>query len=595
MKTKESKAKAPMVTGKIGLVVRIEMAPLDVSLWEELAGRLKIQNDLLSTKTLDVIISGLKAMAESFKKAEANHVPLPKLSTLSTGQFSRLSKSYNNPKLLKEIGVIYLNELHLPAIALQHFERSQQLGCTEKELTYLIETAAVVAQQQSAQEKGGTPAHSGVSQAQHARPIAADVIRKTDKLLISSKLRPPPSQNPSSKFEPAEKIAEADLPSTTAECLAEAGKALEQGKLNRAHALLVKANKNPASDDEMWAGWTDLGMAYYETNSYAGMEAAYEQAHQYGRNRVASCFNLALAQHLNQNFEGATAFYLTAERIEPKNPKVWCNLGVLYFQKEQYARAEAALRQAVEARPDYARAWDNLGSALGSQNMLEEAFQACQRAAELNPTYPEAHFKMGIIHFGAGRQLEAAESFRLAMQLPILRPYIYAFMGIIQARTEHPEEAEASIRQAAAADPGCGLLWTAWNELGMARSLAKEYDKAIDAYDEALSVKADEPEIWFNLGLNCHAAGYHARAQHFYQRAIDLNPHYYKAWHNLGILLAELGLHSKASMAFWSALQANPDSSRTWYDLGVSLELEGRKEESKAAFTRSETLAQMAA
>jgi len=529
------------------------------------------------------------------KESAANNAPMPKLSTLATGQFSRLSKSYNSPKLLKEIGTIYLNELRLPSVALQHFERAQQLGSTEKELTLLIETAAVFAQKKTALENGAAPSHSGVSQAQHARPIVADAIRKTDKLLLPSKLRPPPNQHHAT-FEPAETIiAESDLPATPAECLEEAEKALDQRNLTRAHALLLKAGENSGNDDEMWRLWSHLGMAHYEANSYKGMEAAYEEAHKYGRNEVASYFNLALALHLNQEFERATAFYLTAERIESNNPKVWCNLGVLYFQREQYARAEAALRKAVEAKPDYARAWANLGSALGAQDKLDEALQACQKAIEFDPEYPEAHFKMGVIHFGAGRQAEAAESFRHALQLPALKPFIYAFIGIMHARADHLEVAEISIRQAAETDPACGLLWTAWNELGMARCLAKDYDKAIAAYDEAIKDKPDEPEIWFNLGLACHAAGQHRKAQEFYQRALDLNVNFYDAWHNMGIVLAELGLHSNASMAFRAALQVNPNSPRAWYDLAVSLELEGRTEEAQAAFTKSDTLAQVAA
>src|SRR5271154_2756110 len=96
MKTKQLKAGEPHWTGKMGLVARFELTPLDVSLWEELANRVKKQNDFLSTGSLEVIIAGLKAVAAAKKE------PKPNLSPRSTGQFSRLAKAYNNPKLLKE-------------------------------------------------------------------------------------------------------------------------------------------------------------------------------------------------------------------------------------------------------------------------------------------------------------------------------------------------------------------------------------------------------------------------------------------------------------------------------------------------------------
>jgi len=570
---------------------RLERTPLDISLWEDLSSQVKAQNDFLSAGSLEIIVAGLKAVAEASKTAAATHAPGPKLSTHSASKFIRLSRSYNNPKLLKEIGLIYLSELQLPSIALQYFERSRHLGNSEKELSTLIETAVVLTQKLDALAKGGVPSHSGITRTQHARPVVADAIRKTDRLLLPSKLCHPATQPSVPKVGRLETMAEATIPATTAECLVEARKALNNRWLNHAQTLLLKANKNPAGQHEMWNLWMDLGMAHYETNSYAGMEAAYEAALEYGRDKVASYFNLALAKHLNQNLENAMVFYHAADTHEPNNPKIWCNLGVLYFQKEQYAHAETALRRAVEARPDYARAWDNLGSALGAQNKLEGALQACQKAVEFNPDCREAHFKLGLIHLGAGREEEAEKSFLQAWKLPFLKPYIYAFIGIIRARAHRFEEAEASIRHAAVRAPDCGLLWMAWNEMGMARFQMNEYDKAVDAYNEALRHKPDEPYIlWFNLGVASQTAGDLKGARRFYQQAINLNGRFFDAWLNMGIVLAKLELHSEASRAFRKALEINPNSPRAWYDLGVSLELEGHKEESSDAYAELDKL-----
>lgn len=556
------------------VIARLEQKPLEVDLWEKLTQCVKAQKDTLSAKSLEVILAGVSELQRVTDEAKAKKEPPPKLSSFAQGIFIRLAKSYNNPKLLKDIGTIYLNELRLPAMALLHFQRAQNLGSTEKELPYLIEAASLCAQQQATQKKGPTSADAGVRQAQHARPVVADVIRRTAKILLPSTLHPPPKPNLAAREEAPRRDAEATLPATTAECLAEARKDLERHNFNRAHTLLLKANENPENDEDMWRLWTDLGMAHYEAGSYKGMEAAYEEARKYGREVLASYFNLALAQHLNQKFEQAAASYLMADQIEADNPKVLCNLGVIYFQTSQYARAEAALRRAVEAKPDYARAWDNLASVLGAENRLEESLDACQHVIALQPHNPDAHFKIGVIYFGTGRQAEAAESFAHASESPVLRPLIYAFIGIIHAHLNQLESAEASIKQAASADPHCGLLVTAWSELGMALSHAGEHDRAIAAYEKVTKIKPDDPEAWFNLGVCCYTAGDRIRAQHCYLEAIDLNEYYHNAWHNLGVVCAELGLSSEASTAFRCELRENPNQTAPPDGLSAGLNVE---------------------
>ena len=85
--------------------------------------------------------------------------------------FVRLAKAYNSPTLLKEVGLIYLRDLNMPNVALQHFERSLRLGGPEKELRPLTEAAAVAVQRQLALRSGAQQGHSGITTAQHAKPV----------------------------------------------------------------------------------------------------------------------------------------------------------------------------------------------------------------------------------------------------------------------------------------------------------------------------------------------------------------------------------------------------------------------------------------
>src|SRR5471030_60440 len=233
---------------------QIESNPLSSAAWEELAEKVRGQNDPLSIKSLEIIIEGLNRIEELNAVAEERKETSPQLSSLSQSMFGRLARAYNSPTLLKEVGLIYLRNLSLPSVALQHFERSIRLGGPEKELRPLSEAAAVAVQRQVTQRTGTEAEHSGITTAQHTQPVAIEIIRKTGKMLMPS--RPSPAATTKMAVASPPAAGEEPLPATTQRCLDAARIAIKQGDLKRAGTLLKKANEQPADKTEMWQLWT---------------------------------------------------------------------------------------------------------------------------------------------------------------------------------------------------------------------------------------------------------------------------------------------------------------------------------------------------
>ena len=569
----------------------IEEDPLSPTSWEALVEKVRGQNDPLSIKSLEVIIDGLKRVEELNAAAKQRNTEPLRISSLSKSMFARLARAYNSPTLLKEVGLIYLRDLGLPSVALQHFERSMRLGGPERELRPLSEAAAVAVQRQMSQLSGTEAGHSGITAAQHSQPVTVEIIRKTGKMLMPS--RPNPAATTKMAPRPAAPTAE-PLPATTRECIEAAKAAMKQGHFKRAEALLKKANEQPAGKTEMWQLWTDLGQAYFEVGQSPEVEVAFVEALHFDPDELASQFNAALGYQLNQKYDLALATYLKANKIDPKHPKVWCNLGVLYFQTDQYPQAESALRFATMASPEYARAWDNLAAALGAQDKLDEALIACKRAVELRPEYPEAFFKMGLIYFSRNNLTRAAAEFQHAALLPAIAAYCDSFQAMIHARLEQTEEAEAAVQRAVKADPKCEMLWLAWNEIGLAWYSAENYSRSATAYGEATIIMPEEPQAWFNLGVSFHKLGDLEAARDSYQQAVDLKESYPGAWHNLGIVCAQKGDHLAAMNAFRREVNCVPENIRAWYDLGVALEKLGREDEARVAFQKVDVLSHAA-
>ena len=541
----------------------------------------------MSVRTLDVILQGLREV-----KAVSESTTAPRLSNVSQGMFVRLAKAYNSPTLLKEVGIIYLRELHLPRVAQQHFERALRLGGSEKELRPLTEAAAVALQ--SLEKRGlpsgpEEPAHTGVTLNQPVKLLKPDGLGKTGRLLLPALAKTTMVRLQDTQLSSEEDV-EGRLPATSAECMIEARKAIQHHRFRRAEILLEKADVNPLDPHDMWQAWTDLGQACYAAGFHAQVQTAFFKALKYGPKDMASHFNVALGLHLNEKYDEALASYLKANQIEPKHPKIWCNLGVLYFQMEQFALAESALRYATLASPDYARAWDNLAAALGAQDKLDEALAACQRAIELRPDYAEAHFKMGVIHFSRNEFDAARRELQRAALLPHLAAFSDCLQAMIHARREQTDAAEAAVLRAVRTDSKCDLLWMAWNDLGLAYYAAGNFTDAAVAYGEATMIKPDEAEAWFNLGVSYHRTGDLRAARDAYQQAVDLRESMTGAWHNLGIVCGQMEEHPAAMTAFRQEVVWAPGNVRAWYDLGVTLEKMGRREEAKIAFSRVDAL-----
>ncbi|ETR72867.1 MAG: TPR repeat-containing protein [Candidatus Magnetoglobus multicellularis str. Araruama] len=91
---------------------------------------------------------------------------------------------------------------------------------------------------------------------------------------------------------------------------------------------------------------------------------------------------------------------------------------------------------------------------------------------------------------------------------------------------------------------------------------------AILKYQECLSMKPDNSEVLFNLGVSYLQNEDVHKAIEYLKHAIDIDPEYHDAYNNLGIAYQRLGNKEKAIESFEAAIQYQPESARSLYNLG---------------------------
>jgi hypothetical protein len=155
--------------------------------WADLLAAHAAKRDMFSTKTLVVILDGIDKLAEARDLPDSPIIVTGLHATL----FERLRSSFNNPTLLKEIGLIYLNEFHLPAVALKHFDLARQFAPKDRDLEQLQKASALA----MAREVTEHSSHSGIGEVVPTKPE----LGSTSARRAGTSPRPPGNSSASSR------------------------------------------------------------------------------------------------------------------------------------------------------------------------------------------------------------------------------------------------------------------------------------------------------------------------------------------------------------------------------------------------------------
>jgi len=115
--------------------------------------------------------------------------------------------------------------------------------------------------------------------------------------------------------------------------------------------------------------------------------------------------------------------------------------------------------------------------------------------------------------------------------------------------------AESELLRQLRTDPKNGSLWFL---LGVARAQLKETDPAIEAFQKALPLSAEQAPIYFNLGLLYMEKNDSAKALEAYNRGLALDPSNVPANQNIAFLLMQQGEFREAIRSLERLKESSP-------------------------------------
>jgi tetratricopeptide (TPR) repeat protein len=96
----------------------------------------------------------------------------------------------------------------------------------------------------------------------------------------------------------------------------------------------------------------------------------------------------------------------------------------------------------------------------------------------------------------------------------------------------------------------------------------KQYEEAINIYNQTLKLKPEEHDVLYKIGNAFSGLGNYEQAILYYQKIVSHQHNYEWVWHSLGNALLAIGSFNEAIHKYDKAAKINPENYEHWYNLG---------------------------
>jgi len=274
----------------------------------------------------------------------------------------------------------------------------------------------------------------------------------------------------------------------------------------------------------------------------------------------------------------AQAANLDALRIDPSQAEVRMALAVMYEGLGRVEEAAQELRQVMALQPRNDSAHLVLARMLTDKGKWDEAVAEAKTAISLRPAYWRNHAQLGDTLLRAGRLEDAMAAYGRLIELQPDSPRGFQRLGtVLQAAGRHDEALE-NYEKATAIRPS----WATYSNMGTLYYWREDYARAADAYERAIALAPNEPQLYGNLGDALQRLGRRQQAIERYRRASEEAKKLLAVKDNDPVILASLALaqaklgdRAAAAATIGRAAALSPQDGNVLYVRGVAHALAG--------------------
>ena len=360
------------------------------------------------------------------------------------------------------------------------------------------------------------------------------------------------------------------------------------------------------------AAWLGKGNQLANLGRYEEALSAYEEAI-----RLKPDYEAAWLGKGNQlgnlgRYEEALSAYEEAIRLKPDYEAAWLGKGNQLANLGRYEEALSAYQEAIRLKPDYTSAIDSRNLVINKTYSIRKRLNFYENELSKLKNGNDKNLIILVIDYLELSKISKYEldndilSYQLLYKayqlsslnnLPVVercsallkKVYLYPSLLISLARYKEADEyiknwlpifQDSNDREGmdAMLDPqtvqSSSSLLNIGNELG---DLGR-YEEAIAAYDEAIKIDPNDPDLWHNKGNQLANLGRYEEALSAYDEAIRLKPDYDYAWLNKGNQLENLERYEEAIAAYDEAIKLKADYIEAIFNKAILLKKLGHQD-----------------
>jgi len=328
----------------------------------------------------------------------------------------------------------------------------------------------------------------------------------------------------------------------------------------------------------------NLAVVYRKQHRYDEAVQELEKVLEHDPTNREARFNLANTYAEMGRLADAETIFAQLVREDPGDPRNWENLALTQARQGHLEDALKTYDKGLDHHAGWAALLAGRGFALHRLGKDQEALASVNHAISLDPRLADAWYYKGAILYDEGRMAEARDALRQALRLNPLHDQARGTLSRVLQAMGHGGEAKRLLGEHAdEAGPGVKA------QLGSMALQEGRVDEALPLLKEAAPVLND-PEVWGNLGMAYAMSGDIVHGTEAFEKVLRLRPDMQDARAQLAAFYARMGRMDEANRLINEAVAAQPSNARFLVQKGIILAMQGKREESRAAFDKARKL-----
>ncbi|KAJ2689848.1 glucose repression mediator protein [Coemansia spiralis] len=329
--------------------------------------------------------------------------------------------------------------------------------------------------------------------------------------------------------------------------------------------------------------WMQIGSLAEQMGEHERALAAYDNALRYNPQSQHALSLIANIYRGREDFEKAVEYFQRIVNIDSTNGETWGAIGNCYLMLDEMPKAYHAYQQAIFhlPNPKEPKLWYGIGilyDRYGSYEHAEEAFNAVM---SMDPEFDKAneiYFRLGIIHKCQGKYAQSLECFNRILReppKPLTETDIWFQIGNVHELNSEFVPARDAYERVLRENPHHGKVLQQLGALYFRPNTSlSNIEASVQLLMRAIEVDKDKTEAhtWYLLGRCYMVQRHYNKAYEAYQQAVYRDGNNANYWCSIGVLYYQINQYRDALDAYSRAIRINPYLSEVWFDLGALYE-----------------------